>query len=481
LFYEVPKFLADLSSDFCLDVFFTEEVQGQVKKALTDSGKWNERVCPLQAPLVLWFVIAMTVFRPQSMASILKQLLKAFRQSMPDLFLREVTPEAVCHARKRLGIAPLKLMFEATSEQARKRRVSFFNGLRVWAIDGVRFLIPDNDENESAFGRPKTSRGRAAFPQMLAVALVDVTTRLVCGCVFGRSDASERAGARELLESLSEGDLVLLDRGFPCGDLFEQCKDRGIHFLARISSIWKPQVNRVYGPGCCEVKVRSWIPYTESELDESDKKPRKGRPRKGRDVEFELRMIEYRIGQEPPVRLLTSMNASDFEARALALLYHQRWEVELAYDELKTHLATVNHGTLHTTFRSKTPDGVRQETYGMLIAYNLVRGLIAEAAQTHGRDPLEISFVQSLRLIQNALSQVVPVQSVVDAEANRRLLLDDIARCINRPRRKRSYPRKVKIKMSNFGVKTPEDQGRTVDFAAELELRKIDATSQVAA
>jgi hypothetical protein len=188
-------------------------------------------------------------------------------------------------------------------------------------------------------------------------------------------------------------------------------------------------------------------------------------------------MIEYQIGKEPPVRLLTSLEASVFEARDLALLYHQRWEAELAYDELKTHLATVNHGTLHTTFRSKSPDGVRQETYGMLVAYNLVRGLMAEAAEAHNCDPLTISFVQSLRLIQLTLGQLPIAVSDGDPQSIRRLLLCDIASCINRPRRKRSYPRKVKIKMSNFGVKTPDDQGQNVDFVALLELLKTELSS----
>ena len=151
----------------------------------------------------------------------------------------------------------------------------------------------------------------------------------------------------------------------------------------------------------------------------------------------------------------------------------------MAYDELKTHLATVSHGTLHTTFRSKSPDGVRQETFGMLVAYNLVRGLIAEAADEYQCDPLTISFVESLRIIQSALSQVPGRSSFgADPQAIRRLLLYDIANCVNRPRRKRSYPRKVKIKMSNFGVKTPEDQGQNVDFVALLQLREIERPSQ---
>jgi hypothetical protein len=479
-FCQIPKFLADLPSNFNLDLLFTARIKQHISESLDESKKWNQRDCVLKSPLVVWYVLAMSIFRTQSMASILRQLLIVFRQKLPDFSWREVTPEAICHARDRLGPAPLKSFFQAVGRDIRAASPLGFKGFRVWAVDGVRFQVADTVKNEAAFGRPPASRGRTAFPQLLAVALVDVARRQVGDCDFQRSDGCERRGAAKVLESLGKEDLVLFDRGFPCSELFEQCTRRGVHFLARISSIWKPEILQVNGRGCCEVKVTSWIRYTPEEA-RMIAYSGSGRPRKGRNVEFRLRLISYQIGKEPPVRLLTSLTDTRlYPARELALLYHQRWEAELAYDELKTHLATVTHGTVATTFRSKTPERVYQEAYGLMIAYNLIRGLIVEAAEESGSDPLQISFVESLRLVQWALGQVC-AWGTESSEARRRWLLQEIAKCCIRARRKRKYPRKVKIKMSNYGVKTPSDKGESRDFAAELKLQKIESRSGIAA
>ena len=117
-----------------------------------------------------------------------------------------------------------------------------------------------------------------------------------------------------------------------------------------------------------------------------------------------LRMIEYKIGENERVRILTDLiDPIAYPARELAVLYHSRWEIELSYDELKTHLATVSHGTLHTVFRSKTPDGVRQEAYGLFVAYNLIRALMQEAGEKYDIPPLEISFVETLHVVRNAI------------------------------------------------------------------------------
>ncbi len=115
-----------------------------------------------------------------------------------------------------------------------------------------------------------------------------------------------------------------------------------------------------------------------------------------------------------------------------------------------------------------------------MIAYNLIRGLIVEAGADNGRDPLQISFVESLRLVQWALGQV-QAWGTAPIDARRRWLLQEIGNCCIRARRKRQYPRKVKIKMSNFGVKTASDKGEPKYFKAELELQKIESPSGLAA
>jgi hypothetical protein len=169
-------------------------------------------------------------------------------------------------------------------------------------------------------------------------------------------------------------------------------------------------------------------------------------------------LIEYQIGNQEPIRLLTNLiDAQRFTAIELAQLYHQRWDCEISYDEIKTHLVTVKQGSLDTHFRSKTPEGVLQEAYGILIAYNIIRGLMAEAAVSHHISPLEISFVDTLEVIESSMAhfeRAIPENLIFLSKR----LLDDIAACrIDRPRRQRSYPRKVRVKMSNYKRKCLSD------------------------
>jgi hypothetical protein len=147
------------------------------------------------------------------------------------------------------------------------------------------------------------------------------------------------------------------------------------------------------------------------------------------------------------------VDADEFPALELVQFYHVRWDVELAFDELKTHLATVLHGTLHTTFRSQSPSGVRQEAYALFTTYNLIRELMLTAGRAHSIPPLEISFLKTLRTIRRALPRFQAAKPR-ERQALIRQLLADIAACRNRrPRRRRRYPRVVKVKMSKWKLK----------------------------
>lgn len=193
-------------------------------------------------------------------------------------------------------------------------------------------------------------------------------------------------------------------------------------------------------------------------------------------------MIEYLVNGRGKCRLLTDLLDPDkFPARELAREYHRRWECELTYDELKTHLATVTHGTLHTVFRSKTADGVRQELYATFITYNILRRLIVEAGEAHGVSPLEISFVGTVEAIKDAAPRF-EAASNLHREFLVRQLLEDIADCRNaRPRRPRWNPREVRIKMSNSPLKRRRGRGKIIDFAAKLQVRPPASPPRLAA
>lgn len=256
---------------------------------------------------------------------------------------------------------------------------------------------------------------------------------------------SEREACEKLLENLGSEDLLLKDRGFAAGWLFEACERHGVKYLCRVSAKWKIKKIESLGKGQYLGMIAA-----EILLPVDEQTPR----RRHRTVLLTIRVLEYRIGNNERVRLVTNLlEEKEFPAQELAEYYHVRWEVELAFDEIKNHLATVTHGTLHTTFRSKTPDGVKQEAYALLVAYNLIRDLMLEAGQAKGIDPLTISFTQSLAVIRRAM---VRFESASRGHLDRlvKQLIEDLAACrIDRPRRPRTYPRVVKRKMSNFKLK----------------------------
>lgn len=464
----VHGLMARVSPQAVPDVFAAGGVTKAIRDVLKKTGKHSKRKCPMNAILVVWLVVAMNLHRSLSVPDVLKEIVKRLRKKVPGLSLKPVTKEAPVKARKRLGSVPLKELFEMLSQRVDPE--PSFHDLRTWGEDGVRFTMPDTLENEAEFGRPKASRGKSAFPQMLGVALVDTVNRQIRAAVLGHHKGSERAGCISLLKHLGPQDLLLLDRGFPSIELFDACCTQETNFLARLSSNWKPKVLRRLGRGDFLVEVSGKVLLPEEQWLNGRRTYRK--------VVLILRLIEYRIRGKKPGRLITNLlDPKKYTAMELVVLYHERWECELVYDEVKTHLVSTAGGSLDTTFRSKSPDGVLQEAYGMLVAYNLVRELMAEAARVHHLDPERISFVEALNVIRMAARELVGA----DPRAQRRLtrqLLADIADCkLSRSRRKRSYPRVVKIKMTKFKLKRNHHREEPFNF---LDLVSLGGTRKAA-
>lgn len=461
-FATVRQFLAQAADEFAPQVVETDRYKDAVKAALDATCRWQQRECPLKAPLVVWLVLAGVFYRVESLASILKRVLSQYRLHHRDLSLRAVTPEAACKARARLGYEPMAAIFRCLTEDVRGS--ASFHGLRVWSVDGTFLSMPDTPENEAEFGRQKASRGKTAYPQLHLTQLVDTVTREMKNVIVGRSDkVNERGDAVVLIKELGADDLLLMDCGFSAVWFFRKCRQRKMHLVARISSCWKPRILKTYGDGDYLVSVSGDVPKAYRGAAAS--------------ASLKLRMVVYQVGDDEPVRLLTSLlDPEQYPARELALLYHDRWESELSYDEQKVHLIPLQHGKQKTVFRSKMPDGVRQEVYGMLISYNLVRGLMNEVATTANVDPRHLSFVETLRLIDLATVAYQCARTPRARAAVRQRLAHDIAETLNaRPRRPRHYPRVVKIKMSNYGCKKGIHCGCHRDYATELKPISVDA------
>ena len=190
---------------------------------------------------------------------------------------------------------------------------------------------------------------------------------------------------------------------------------------------------------------------------------------------LDVRLLYVQIPGFRPFCLMTNLFENTITPRALALHYHQRWDIEVAYDEIKTHQCATLRGQMPTTFRSKMPPLVKQELYATLILYNAVRQLICLAVLPLQQDPRHVSFLDVLQHLIDA----TPSMSVQDSEAreaSRVYLFEVLAECrLERPRRPRSHPRVVKVKMSKFRRKNPTHTSQKRDIEKELRIIDFDA------
>jgi hypothetical protein len=250
--------------------------------------------------------------------------------------------------------------------------------------------IADTAENDTAFGRPSASRGESAFPQIRFVSLVENGTHVLFGTRMGGTATSEIALAKEVMTSLAPGMLCLADRNFYGFALWNQARATGADLL------WRVKKNLLLP---CEKRLADGSYLSTVYSSSQDRRHRKNG--------VTVRVIEYTLdgveGAEPRYRLLTTiLDHAKAPADELAALYHERWEIETAIGELKTHLRGAR-----VVLRSKAPDLVRQEFYGFLLAHFAVRGLMHEAALSVDEDPDRLSFLHAVRVVRRKMTGFV--------------------------------------------------------------------------
>jgi len=339
----------------------------------------------LPMDVMVYYVIALGLFMPASYEEVLRCLVEGLGWLDGVEPVRVAGKSAIAQARRRLGFAPLETLFARCGPRAAPGSAgSFFNGLRLVSIDGTTLAVPDTPQNQSGFGRPGGPRGKAAFPTLRFVALVETGTHLIFAAQMGRFTEGELALARRLLPRLGEGMLLLADRQFSAqGFLREVCATRA-QFLVRV-------------PQRIELPVEQSLP-DGSYLSAIGISRRTRRPNV---PGLRVRVIDYQVQPAGTrFRLITTLlDPVVAPAQALAALYPQRWEHEGVYDEFKTHLRGAQ-----IVLRSKTADLVRQEFYGLCLAHYAVRTLMLEAAQHDTLDPDDLSFTHALRVVRRKLA-----------------------------------------------------------------------------
>ncbi|MDQ1246706.1 MAG: hypothetical protein QG597_1074 [Actinomycetota bacterium] len=361
---------------------------GLVDEVIAEVGRTEQRHRSLPARVMAYFAIGMALYSEGSYEDVLGQLTDGL--SWASGWQESYVPpskSAIFQARARLGAEPLAALFARVAEPIGTEATpgAWLAGRRLVAIDGTCLDVADTPGNEAFFGRPGVSKGeKSAFPQARLVALAECGTHAIFDAAIGACTVSEPVLAGELLDRLTPGMLLLADRGFTSYALWCRAAATGADLLWRAKTGLRPEHVGTLPDG-------SWLALLRLSTDKSA-------------PPVTVRVVDYAIddGRDNPetYRLLTTiLDPDEACATDLAAAYVQRWEIELAFDELKTH----QRGP-RTVLRSKSPDLVQQEIWGHLCCHYAIRTLMTEAAAHAGHDPDRVSFVAALRIIRQTVA-----------------------------------------------------------------------------
>lgn len=361
----------------------------KIKEVLVQTGKASQRQRDLPAHVVIYYVIALALYMQSSYREVLRCLLEGLQWLKdPAERIRVTGKSGISQARTRLGWEPIeRLHDEMVTPIANERtRGAWYHNWHLVSLDGSTMDIADTQENREYYGRPGASRGKSAYPQLRFVSLVENGTHGLFGSRMGPYSVGEETLVKDVLPRLEPGMLCLADRKYFGFELWEQARSTGADLL------WRVKKNLSL-PRLESFEDGSYLSVIYPTLWD----------RRHNTNGVELRVIEYALegvpGAEPFYRLFTTiLNPEKATARELAALYHERWEIETAFDELKTHLRGSK-----IVLRSKTPALVRQEFYGLMLAHYAIRGLMHEAALKEDIDPDTLSFIHAVRVVRRKL------------------------------------------------------------------------------
>lgn len=365
----------------------------RINEVLANTGKASKRQRNLPGHVVVYYVIALALYMQVSYREVLRCLLEGVRWLQgPNAHIKVAGKSGISQARTRVGIEPLQALHDelvvpvAVRGNKRTTKGAWYRKWRLVSVDGSTLDVADTKENEAAFGRPKASRGQSAFPQIRLVSLVENGTHVLFGSRMAGCRTGELTLTKEVIGFLDKEMLCLGDRNFFSYSLWKQAQSTEAQLL------WRVKKNLVLP---CLKRFRDGSYLSKIYASAKDRR----HDRNGIDV----RVVEYTIegvpDAEPVYRLITTiLDPKDAPAKELAPLYHERWEIETAFDEFKTHLRGPK-----IVLRSKRPELVIQEFYGFMMAHFAIRGIMHEAALKADEDPDRLSYVHCVRVIRRKL------------------------------------------------------------------------------
>jgi hypothetical protein len=362
----------------------------KIHEVLEQTKRASVRERDLPAHVVVYYVIALALYMRSSYREVLRCLLEGVQWLLdPSTHVKVAGKSGISQARRRLGVEPMKKLYSAIVAPIAEKhtRGAWYGPWRLVSLDGSTLDIADTAENEKAFGRPGASRGSSAFPKIRFVALLESGTHVLWNAHLDKYATDEITLAETVVPALRKGMLCLADRFFPSYKLWRAAAKTGADLLWRTRQNARLDVEKRLPDGSYLSRI-----YAST----SDRRNR----RKG----IVVRVIDYCLKDvqdaEPIYRLITTiLDHEPAPAQELAALYHERWEIETTLDELKTHLRGAQ-----IVLRSKTPELVQQEFFGLLMAHFAIRGLMHEAALKADEDPDRLSFLHSVRVVQRRMT-----------------------------------------------------------------------------
>jgi Transposase DDE domain/Insertion element 4 transposase N-terminal len=406
-----------------------------IEQCVQGSNQWTgtqRRVRQSTALALVLFVMMLALWSRLNQRQVWQKLVGGLSKLHPEDVLYKMSSSALTGRRAELGSQVMQALMKTCCQPIARREQTpeaFFGRYRLMAIDGTLFNVADVQVNEQAFGRSRNQFGKGAYPQVRCVLLAECGSHTVVGMQISRYDESEVHGSHTLLCLIGRNMLLLVDAGIISAGFVQAVRNRGGHVLASLpSGMWEKGPRRRLRDGSELVQLkpnrRGCYPLNQP---------------------IWVRIISYRITDErlgevgKVYRLVTTLlNPQTAPAKDLVILYHERWEIELVIDEVKTH-----ERAQRKVLRSRTAEGVRQELYGIFLAHYAVRVLMYEAACEAGLDPDRLSFTEGMFQLCETIpfAQIMQVQ---DAELIRRRLQRDISAVILPPRLLRVNRREVK-------------------------------------
>ncbi|MGW2253770.1 IS4 family transposase [Kitasatospora sp. NPDC001660] len=416
-----------------------------VDEVLAETKAVQRRVRLMPARVTVYLLLAGALFAGLGY----RQVFDRMCAGLTDLAPTRPGGSALRQARQRLGAAPMKALFDlvrgpvaTTAAQARWR------GLLVVAVDGTLLPVPDAAANLAVFAKQRCNNGTGGYPQVRLAALVACGTRAVIGAAFGPATVGELEYAGRLAGDLRAGMLLLGDRNFAAADLLNRFAATGAHLLVRCKSGRRlPPVARC-GDGSFLARLGALTV---------------------RVIDAEISIITSQGARTGHYRLLTTLtDASAHPARELVRLYHERWEIETAYAELKS---TILGGRV---LRARTPAGVEQEVWALLVAYQALRTVMTDATDSiAGTDPDRAGFTVALSAARDqlVLAAGIIADTVIDLVGviGRHVLAQLLPR-----RRVRTKDRIVKRAISKYNARGPAIDRATYKATISINMLTTD-------